>query len=65
MRKTNALYSKKQRLIAETQRHTQRCTDTHTQRHIQGAVQRITLHFAIHMNLNKLLLQKYLNIVPT
>ena len=65
MRKTNALYLKRQRLIAETQtcRHTQR--DTHNQREThtyKELLEMFTLPFASHMNLNTLLLLKHLNI---
>ena len=89
MRKTNALYLKTQRLIAETHRDTEGHTETHTKTHTEAhtethtetntdihrhrhtqsdtykeLLQRFTLPFATHINLNKLMLRKYSNIVP-
>ena len=71
MRITNALYLERQKL-AEThgeiqiQRYTQRDTQRHTHKDTyKGLLQRITLPFATDINLNKLLLQKHSNIVPT
>ena len=81
MCKPNALYLKTQRLIAEkhrdteghtrthtktnTQRYTKRQTQTHTDTdiHRHRHTQRDT--FVTHMNLNKLMLRKYSNLVLT
>ena len=86
MRKTDVLYLKTQRLIAETHRDTEGYTKRHTEKYSQRhtviqkdthkeththrdtyteLLQRFTLPFATHKNLNKLLLRKYSNIVPT
>ena len=86
MRKTNALYLKTQRLIAETHRDTEGNTETHTKTHTEALTEthtqtytdthtqsdtykellkRFTLPFTTHMNLNKLMLRKYSNLVPT
>ena len=86
MRKTNAMYLKRQRLIAETDTHkethrdklkdTQRDPHRHIHRHTQRNTHKEThtqthtkfkgLPFLmLHMSLNKLMLRKYSNIVPT
>ena len=68
MRKPNALYLKRKRLIAETHIHTERHTQTHKQTHTNTQIhtkkrtqtldtykellQRCTLPLATHMNLS-------------
>ena len=51
-----------------TQRETQKDTNTHRDTHrdtYKELLQKFNLPFATHMNLNKLLLLKHSNIVPT